>query len=59
MDLVSLVRGKLTNLERMIMSALIVIEVHARDVTEGNLLNLLFARNRPSQLINVERNFLQ
>ena len=59
MDLVGLVRGKLTNLERMIMSALIVIEVHARDVTEGNLLNLVFARNWPGQLINVVGNFLQ
>ena len=43
MDLVGLVRGKLTNLERMIMSALIVIEVHARDVTEGKILeNLIY-----------------
>ena len=31
-DLVSLVRGKLKRIERMMMSALIVIEVHARDV---------------------------
>lgn len=31
-DLVSLVRGKLTKLARIIMSALIVIEVHSRDV---------------------------
>ena len=43
MDLVGLVRGKLTNLERMIMSALIVIEVHARDVTEGQILENLFS----------------
>uniref|UniRef100_H2YF96 Dynein heavy chain linker domain-containing protein n=1 Tax=Ciona savignyi TaxID=51511 RepID=H2YF96_CIOSA len=35
-DLVGLVRGKLTGLQRMMMSALIVIEVHARDVV-GNL----------------------
>lgn len=31
-DLVMLVRGKLTAIERMILSALIVIEVHAKDV---------------------------
>ncbi|XP_071943674.1 dynein axonemal heavy chain 1-like isoform X2 [Antedon mediterranea] len=35
-DLVSLVRGKLSKLARMMMSALIVIEVHARDVV-GNM----------------------
>ncbi|XP_076826201.1 dynein axonemal heavy chain 1-like isoform X3 [Clavelina lepadiformis] len=35
-DLVGLVRGKLTGLQRLMMSALIVIEVHARDVV-GNL----------------------
>lgn len=31
-DLRELVRGDLTKLERMVLSALIVIEVHARDV---------------------------
>uniref|UniRef100_UPI000EF49A7E dynein heavy chain 1, axonemal n=2 Tax=Ciona intestinalis TaxID=7719 RepID=UPI000EF49A7E len=35
-DLVELVRGKLTGMQRLMMSALIVIEVHARDVV-GNL----------------------
>ncbi|XP_067907506.1 dynein axonemal heavy chain 1 [Heterodontus francisci] len=36
-DLVSLVRGKLTRMQRTILSALIVIEVHAKDVV-ANLL---------------------
>lgn len=56
MDLVGLVRGKLTNLERMIMSALIVIEVHARDVTEGKILENLFSYyfiRKSSWLINI------
>ena len=33
-ELVKLVRGKLTRMQRTIMSALIVIEVHARDVVD-------------------------
>jgi dynein heavy chain len=48
MDLVYLVRGKITNLQRMSIGALVVIDVHAKDTVES------FAKQNLSDLASFE-----